>query len=262
MTYRGRATPGSPAVRDLPKLRVTKASVGPMDNNAYLLQCRDTDELVLIDAAAEPDVLLGLLGGQPLARVITTHRHRDHWSGLAQVVAATGAETVAGADDVAGISVTTSRSVRDGETVAVGASNLTVIHLVGHTPRLDRPVVRRPGRDSSSVHRRQPLPRRPRPDHLTEGLPVADGRPGGQGLRSAARRDMVLPRPRRRLHPRRRASSPGRMAVPRLVVTASVAACRSIHSPGVYIVCIVAAHVYLSCAPRAARSASLRTATR
>ncbi len=134
MTYRGRATPGSPAVRDLPKLRVTKASVGPMDNNAYLLQCRDTDELVLIDAAAEPDVLLGLLGGQPLSRVITTHRHRDHWSGLAQVVAATGAETVAGADDVEGIPVPTSQPVHDADTVAVGASSLTVIHLVGHTP--------------------------------------------------------------------------------------------------------------------------------
>ncbi len=134
MTYRGRATPGSPAVRDLPRLSVTKASVGPMDNNAYLLQCRDTDELLLIDAAAEPDVLLGLLGGQPLARVVTTHRHRDHWSGLGEVVAATEAETLAGADDVEGIPVTTSRSLHDADTVAVGASNLTVIHLVGHTP--------------------------------------------------------------------------------------------------------------------------------
>lgn len=134
MTYRGKATAGSPAVRDLPKLTITKASVGPMDNNAYLLQSRDTDELVLIDAASEPALLLGLLGGQPLARVVTTHRHRDHWSGLPQVIEATGAETIAGADDTDGIPVATSRPVQDGDTVAVGASILTVIHLVGHTP--------------------------------------------------------------------------------------------------------------------------------
>ncbi len=134
MTYRGKVKPGSPEVRDLPLLRITKASVGPMDNNAYLLQCRETDELLLIDAAAEPDTLLALLGGQPLARIVTTHRHQDHWSALAEVVDATNAETIAGADDVAGIPVPTSRPVADGDSIAVGNCVLSAIHLVGHTP--------------------------------------------------------------------------------------------------------------------------------
>ncbi len=134
MSYHGKARPGSPAERELADLIITKASVGPMDNNAYLLQCQTSDELVLIDAANEPDVLLGLLGGQPLAHVITTHQHRDHWSGLAAVVASTGAETIAGADDVGGIPVQTTRAVGDGDTIAVGNCVLEVIHLVGHTP--------------------------------------------------------------------------------------------------------------------------------
>ncbi len=134
MSYHGKARPGSPAERELTELIITKASVGPMDNNAYLLQCQTSDELVLIDAANEPDVLLGLLGGQPLARVVTTHQHRDHWSGLSAVVASTGAETIAGADDVGGIPVQTRRPVRGGDTIAVGNCVLEVIHLVGHTP--------------------------------------------------------------------------------------------------------------------------------
>ena len=134
MTYRGKVKPGSPDVRELPHLRITKASVGRMDNNAYLLQCRATDELALIDAAAEPDTLLGLLGGQRLARIVTTHRHQDHWSALPEVLAATDAETIAGVDDVDGIPVRTSRPVRDGDSVEIGESSLTVIHLVGHTP--------------------------------------------------------------------------------------------------------------------------------
>ena len=133
-TYRGKARPGSPAERELPHLTITKASVGPMDNNAYLLQCRRTDDLLLIDAAAEPDTLLRLIGGRPLARVVTTHRHRDHWDALGDVVSGTGAETVAGADDVDGIGVTTDRAVADGDAVRVGESTLTVIGLVGHTP--------------------------------------------------------------------------------------------------------------------------------
>ena len=134
MSYHGRVKPGSPDVRELPELRITKASVGPMDNNAYLLQCLSTDDLLLIDAASEPDVLLGLLGGQPLATVVTTHRHRDHWDALEAVVAATRASTVAGADDVDGIPVSTDRPVSDGDVIEVGTCRLEVIHLVGHTP--------------------------------------------------------------------------------------------------------------------------------
>jgi glyoxylase-like metal-dependent hydrolase (beta-lactamase superfamily II) len=134
MTYRGAVRPGGDAeVRELADLMITKMSVGPMDNNAYLLRCRHTDEQVLIDAANEPDRLLRLVGGGGLARVITTHRHGDHWQGLAEVVQATGAETVAGADDAAEIPVATTRTVRHGDTVRVGRSELEVIGLVGHT---------------------------------------------------------------------------------------------------------------------------------
>jgi glyoxylase-like metal-dependent hydrolase (beta-lactamase superfamily II) len=134
MSYHGRVTPGSPDVRELPELRITKASVGPMDNNAYVLQCLTTDELLLIDAANEPDVLLGLLGGQSLSTIVTTHRHRDHWEALEAVAAATHATTVAGADDVEGIPVATDRPVGDGDVIDVGRCRLEVIHLVGHTP--------------------------------------------------------------------------------------------------------------------------------
>jgi glyoxylase-like metal-dependent hydrolase (beta-lactamase superfamily II) len=134
MSYHGHVKPGSPDVRELPELRITKASVGPMDNNAYLLQCLSTDELLLIDAASEPDVLLDLVGGQPLATIVTTHRHRDHWDALEAVVGATRATTVAGADDVDGIPVSTDRPVSDGDIVEVGRCRLQVIHLVGHTP--------------------------------------------------------------------------------------------------------------------------------
>jgi glyoxylase-like metal-dependent hydrolase (beta-lactamase superfamily II) len=134
MSYTGKVRPGTPGVRELAALIITKASVGPMDNNAYLLRCRRTDEQVLIDAAEEPDTLLTLVGSGGLARVITTHRHGDHWQALQEVVTATGADTVAGSADVDGIPVPTTTAVDDGDTVSVGESTLHVIHLVGHTP--------------------------------------------------------------------------------------------------------------------------------
>ncbi len=76
MTYNGNVSVGGPAqTRELPGLTITKVAVGPMNNNAYLLRCTNTGDQLLIDAANEADTLLGLLGGQPLATIVTTHQH-------------------------------------------------------------------------------------------------------------------------------------------------------------------------------------------
>ena len=56
-----------------------------MDNNAYLLRCANTGELLLIDAANEADTLLGMIGDIPLDRIVTTHLHWDHWQALQAV---------------------------------------------------------------------------------------------------------------------------------------------------------------------------------
>jgi glyoxylase-like metal-dependent hydrolase (beta-lactamase superfamily II) len=65
---------------------------------------------------------------------VTTHQHWDHHRALAEVVEATGAETLAGAEDVEGLPVPVDRPLRDGDRIQVGRSELEVIHLVGHTP--------------------------------------------------------------------------------------------------------------------------------
>ncbi len=134
-TYTGDVTVGGDAdVRELAALMISKVAVGPMDNDAYLLRCRATDEQLFIDAAAEPARLMDLLGDGQLAQVVTTHRHRDHWQALADVVGATGARTVAHPLDADGIPVRTDARVDDGEEIAVGHVRLRVVHLTGHTP--------------------------------------------------------------------------------------------------------------------------------
>lgn len=134
MAYQGAVTVGGPAdTRELAELTITKVAVGPMSNNAYLLRCRQTGEQLLIDAANEADTLLKLVGDQ-LASVVTTHRHGDHWQALAEVVAATGARTLAGQYDAEAVPVATDVPVADGDEIRVGRCALTAIHLVGHTP--------------------------------------------------------------------------------------------------------------------------------
>ena len=134
MTYTGEVSPGGPAdTRELSKLTITKLSVGPMDNNAYLLHCKDTGETVLIDAANEAPRLLEAIGPTGISTVITTHRHGDHWQGLAEVLAATNARSLAHSADASGIPEVTS-TLEDGDRVPVGTCELQVIHIVGHTP--------------------------------------------------------------------------------------------------------------------------------
>ncbi len=136
--YSGRVAPGGPAQRrDLPGLTVRKLSVGPMDNNAYLLTCTVTGEQLLVDAAAEAERLLALVAEDTaatgLGTVVTTHRHRDHHGALAEVVAATGAQVAAGSADADHLPVHVDRRLGHGDVVTVGRAGLEVIALRGHT---------------------------------------------------------------------------------------------------------------------------------
>jgi glyoxylase-like metal-dependent hydrolase (beta-lactamase superfamily II) len=135
MTYTGKVSVGGPAqTREVPGLAITKVAVGPMDNNAYVLRCTSTGELLLIDAANEAETLLSLIGGTPLATIVTTHRHGDHWQALEDVAKATGAATIAHTDDARALPVAPTRLVSHGDTIGVGDAQLSVIHLRGHTP--------------------------------------------------------------------------------------------------------------------------------
>lgn len=130
---------GDPQVRELAHLRIAKVAVDTtMSNNCYLLTCRDTGDQVLIDAADDAGTLLPLIGDAGLRTVVTTHQHWDHHRALAAVVDATGAEVFAGVEDADPITsqtgVPVTRTVKEGDTVAVGSCTLEVIPVAGHTP--------------------------------------------------------------------------------------------------------------------------------
>ena len=133
-TYDGAVVVGGPpAVRELNGVRMTKIAVGPYDNNAYLLECTATGDRLLIDAAAEPERLRGLVGNGGLGQVLTTHQHYDHWGALAEIVASTGAKTLMHPADSVGLGIPVDVPVRDGDEIRVGNARLRAIHLVGHT---------------------------------------------------------------------------------------------------------------------------------
>ena len=134
--YTGHDDPGTAARRTLPGATIIKASVGPMDNNAYLVTCSETGETLLIDAANDAQDLVGLIGehAPKLALIVTSHQHWDHWQALRAVVDATGAPTAAHEIDAGPLPVKPDRLLANGDTVKVGKLTFDVIHLRGHTP--------------------------------------------------------------------------------------------------------------------------------
>jgi hydroxyacylglutathione hydrolase len=74
-------------------LDVRMLTVGPLQENAYLLRRTGDDRALLIDPGDEADRLLGVLDelGVRLEAILLTHTHFDHVGAVAPVARATGA---------------------------------------------------------------------------------------------------------------------------------------------------------------------------
>lgn len=145
--YTGHVEPGTASRRTLPGATILKASVGPMDNNAYLVTCSATGETLLIDAANDAEFLVDLVRrcAPHVSLIVTSHQHFDHWQALAALAEATGAPTAAHEIDADPLPVKPDRLLAGGDTVRIGELTFHVIHLRGHTPgsialALDRPA--------------------------------------------------------------------------------------------------------------------------
>ena len=134
--YTGHVETQTAARRTLPGVSIIKMSVGPMDNNVYLVTCADTGESLLIDAANDPDLLVDLVRehAPKLALIITTHQHFDHWQALGAVAEATGAPTAAHELDAEPLPIPPERFLDGGDVLSLGDLTFDVIHLSGHTP--------------------------------------------------------------------------------------------------------------------------------
>ena len=111
---------------------IHRVVVGPMDNNVYVLRCRQTGEAVLIDAANEHDKLLELCRRLGVKKVIETHGHWDHIQAVPQVRDAGYEVGVTEAD--ASMLPSYDFVLEDDDVIQVGRLQLQTVATPGHTP--------------------------------------------------------------------------------------------------------------------------------
>ena len=106
--------------------------VGPMDNNVYILRCRQTGDAMLIDAANEHEALLEICEQLGVRSVVETHGHWDHIQAVPAVRDAGYSVAVTSAD--AGMLPSYDLILQDEETLSVGDLRIKTLTTPGHTP--------------------------------------------------------------------------------------------------------------------------------
>ena len=156
---------------------IHKVVVGPVDNNVFVLRCKQTGDAVLLDAANEHDLLLDLCRDLGVRTVLETHGHWDHIQAVPAVrdagyqvgVTAEDAEMLEAYDYL----------LEDESVIEVGRLRLHTLLTPGHTP-------------GSMCFRLEGSPLLFSGDTLFPGGPGATGFPGGDFDRIIASIDRRL----------------------------------------------------------------------
>jgi glyoxylase-like metal-dependent hydrolase (beta-lactamase superfamily II) len=114
------------------RAEIHRLVVGPIDNNVFVLRCKQTGEAVLIDAANEHDRLLDLCRRLGVTKVVETHGHWDHIQAVPEVRAAGYEVGVTAAD--AAMLPSYDFVLEDGSVINVGRLQLETLATPGHTP--------------------------------------------------------------------------------------------------------------------------------
>jgi glyoxylase-like metal-dependent hydrolase (beta-lactamase superfamily II) len=110
---------------------VHKISVGPMDNNVYIVRCKQTGDAVLLDAANEHERLLELCQQLGVRKVLETHGHWDHIQAVPAVRDA-GIDVGITAED-AKMLPSYDFVLEDDTVIEVGRLRLRTVKTPGHT---------------------------------------------------------------------------------------------------------------------------------
>lgn len=114
------------------RTEVHRLVVGPMDNNVFVIRCRESGDAVLLDAANEHERLLELCRALDVRTVLETHGHWDHIQAVPAIrdagyrvgITAEDAEMLPSYDYL----------LEDQSVIEIGRLRIHTHHTPGHTP--------------------------------------------------------------------------------------------------------------------------------
>ena len=112
-------------------MKVHQILVGSMQNFAYVVEDDDTDEAIIIDPSWDLDKIEQIItrNNLKIKYIVNTHHHFDHTLGNESMVKSTGAKIIQHEESELQNDIT----VKDGDVINFGNSELRVLHTPGHS---------------------------------------------------------------------------------------------------------------------------------
>lgn len=125
--------PEQEITRDGRLLLIKVGPLGPQSNNAYIIADSTTNDAIIVDAPAESELVVPAARGLNVRSIVVTHRHRDHWAGIDQLLEGVRAPVYTHEADRESYAVYVDGHLDHDEEIEVGGLKLRVIHTPGHT---------------------------------------------------------------------------------------------------------------------------------
>ena len=112
-------------------MKVHQILVGSMQNFAYIVEDDDTDEAIIIDPSWDLDKIEQIItrNNLKIKYIVNTHHHFDHTLGNESMAKSTGAKIIQHEESELQNDIT----VKDGDVINFGNSELRVLHTPGHS---------------------------------------------------------------------------------------------------------------------------------
>ena len=112
-------------------MKVYQIPVGPMQNFCYIVEDESTQECIVIDPSWDLDNIIQIIEEQNLnpKYIVNTHWHDDHTRGNEELAAEISAKIV----QHEASTLQNDMTVKDGDSIKFGCSELVVYHTPGHS---------------------------------------------------------------------------------------------------------------------------------
>ncbi len=116
-------------------LTLTKVeSLGPYDNNAYIIADKSSGQALIVDMPAGSRSVLEAVHGLHVTSILLTHTHPDHWAEYDLVKSATGAQVCCHPEERIIPADKIDHTLADGDEIMAGNITVHAMHTAGHTP--------------------------------------------------------------------------------------------------------------------------------